>query len=130
MIFMEIHHNTLFKNSILFALMMAMSNLGWADTVKISPNVAGSTPGSYTFLTWPSSSQNRLSEDYTITVNSNPGPNSNVFWSNQFSIGSYGGYTGMQSTYMTNGSLVGKQFLFSVWGATASKVGSQGSSCI
>lgn len=127
---MEIHRNVLLKNSILCALMIWVPNLGWADTVKISPNVAGSTPGSYTYLTWPSSSQNRLSEDYTITVNSNPGPNSNVFWSNQFSIGSYGGYTGMQSTYMTKGTLVGKQFLFSVWGATASKVGSPGSWCV
>ena len=130
---MATYRSTLFRHALLGACMTGLSHFVypvWADTIKVSPHVAGQTPGSYTFLSWPSSATNRLSEDYMMTVNSNPGPNSNVFWSNQFSIGNYGGYTGMQSTYLTRGALVGKQFLFSIWGATASKPGSPGSWCV
>lgn len=130
---MMTQRNIVFKNTLLAILIGGIYNSGnplWAAEIKISSKATGATPGSYTFLSWPASTQNRLSEDYTITVNNNPGPNSNVFWSNQFSIGNYGGYTGMQSTYLTHGTLTGKQFLFSVWDATASKTGSPGSWCV
>jgi len=94
------------------------------------PDNFGATPGSYANQKWPTI--DRTSEDYFITVNVDPGPTSNVFWSNQFSVGTFGGYTGLQTTYLrsTTGNSAGDMFLFSVWGATKSKLGSEGSWCI
>src|SRR5207253_2310001 len=56
---------------------------------------SSSTPGTYADIQWPSAADNRRSEDYFITIKEDPGPTSDVFWSNQFRIGTFGGYTGL-----------------------------------
>jgi hypothetical protein len=66
--------------------------------------------------------------DFYVTLATDPGPNSNVFWSNQlFSIK---GYTGLQSSTLNNADGVGKQFLFSLWDAVQATPGTlPGSHC-
>jgi hypothetical protein len=85
------------------------------------------TPGTYANWSWPADVQQLTDEDFFVTVNVDPGPTSDVFFSNQFDVSdTLGGYTGMQ-TNVENG---GRLFLFSVWGATSSKTGSPGTFCV
>eukprot|EP01133_Synstelium_polycarpum_P021662 gene21662-26023_t len=84
----------------------------------------GKTPGSYVYYTIPGTAP-LTSVDFFVTIETDPGYNSRVFWSNQFDfVTGQGGYLGMQS----NGGDK-RQFLFSLWGATASYKGSPGSIC-
>ncbi|MGC1548001.1 MAG: ricin-type beta-trefoil lectin domain protein [Rhodanobacter sp.] len=89
---------------------------------------ASDTPGSYTNYAFAPTVTGLDSVDFAITVNTDPGYQSNLYWSNQFDLvgakGS-GGYTGMQS----NGGDP-RMFLFSVWNATESKPGAKGSYCL
>ena len=88
--------------------------------------VPAAAPGGYTNYKFDPIVTGLDSVDFAITVKSDPGPRSNVFWSNQFGlVGSRaGGYTGMQRLSGTDG-----YFLFSIWAATAAKVGSPGTVC-
>ncbi|WP_409071731.1 hypothetical protein [Burkholderia ubonensis] len=82
----------------------------------------GATPGLYSNTWFPSTVRSVAILDLFITPQTDPGPNSNVFWSNQ--VNSLHGYTGLQSTELVSATEgVGKQFLFSLWGATAAKPG-------
>ena len=81
----------------------------------------GSTPGLYSDTLFPSKVTSVAVLDMFITPETDPGPNSNVFWSNQ--MGGLSGYTGLQSTVLVGAEGVGKQFLFSLWGATDAKTG-------
>ncbi len=84
------------------------------------------TPGTYAYWSWPSSVASLTDVDFFITVDVDPGPISNVFWSSQFQLNSsITGYTGMQSDFVDGGDL----FLFSVWGATVADAGSPGAFC-
>ena len=79
----------------------------------------GSTPGELTWLNLPPASTNAaFSEtDFYLTPTADPGPNSDVYWSNELNIPN--GYTGMQTTFLTSTQTgkTGKLFLFSIWGA-------------
>ncbi|KWF32500.1 hypothetical protein WL88_24320 [Burkholderia diffusa] len=100
-----------------------------AATAPTLSGFLGSTPGLYSDTSFPSTVRSVGTLDLFITPATDPGPNSNVFWSNQ--IGSLNGYTGLQSTELVSASEgVGKQFLFSLWGATAAKPGTPASAGI
>lgn len=88
---------------------------------------AGGAPGANTWYAFPPEVKSLDSVDFSMTVNIDPGYDSSVFWSNSFyPLGSPNAiYTGMQST---GGGPRG--FIFSAWGATDSKPGDAGSSCI
>ena len=81
----------------------------------------GSTPGLYSDTWFPSSVTSVSVLDMYITPQTDPGPHSNVFWSNQ--MGGLGGYTGLQSTVLVGSEGAGRQFLFSIWGATNAQTG-------
>eukprot|EP01133_Synstelium_polycarpum_P021663 gene21663-26024_t len=84
----------------------------------------GKTPGSYVYYNIPGTAP-LTSVDFFVTIETDPGYNARVFWSNQFQLaGGQVGYTGVQS----NGGDK-RTFLFSLWGATATQVGSPGSIC-
>ncbi|MBZ5793733.1 DUF3472 domain-containing protein [Burkholderia contaminans] len=100
-----------------------------AATAPTLSGFLGSTPGLYSNTWFPSTVRSVGTLDLFITPKTDPGPNSNVFWSNQ--INSLNGYTGLQSTELVSASEgVGKQFLFSLWGATAAKPGTPASAGI
>lgn|GEM_PF-515130 len=91
----------------------------------------GTTPGNYIWYKFPSSVTAITDITYNITVNQDPGPLANVFWSNQFDLAAnttnptkLTGYMGMQ----VNGGNK-RTFLISIWGATASKAGDPGTTC-
>lgn len=89
----------------------------------------GTTPGLYSNTGFPSTVRSVAILDLFITPQTDPGPNSNVFWSNQ--VNSLHGYTGLQSTELVSASEgTGRQFLFSLWGATAAKPGTPASAGI
>jgi hypothetical protein len=89
----------------------------------------GSTPGLYSNTRFPSTVRSVAILDLFITPQTDPGPDSNVFWSNQ--IDALHGYTGLQSTELVSASEgTGKQFLFSLWGATAANPGTPASAGI
>lgn len=93
-----------------------------SSSVPIIKSILGSTPGLYSDTWFPSSLPSVAQLDLFITPETDPGPNSNVYWSNQ--INSLGGYTGMQSTEITSATEgYGKQFLFSLWNATDARPG-------
>ncbi|WP_363799904.1 ricin-type beta-trefoil lectin domain protein [Lysobacter firmicutimachus] len=83
-------------------------------------------PGGHVYYSFDPSVSGLDSVDFETTLESDPGPRANVFWSNHFwlSYPQIGGYTGVQRLAGTNG-----YFLLSVWGATAAKTGSQGTVC-
>lgn len=85
----------------------------------------GQTPGMTSGTTLPTAAH-RL--DMFITPGADPGPASNVFWSNQ--LDSLGGYTGMQTTELSDAEGHGRQFLFSLWGATDARPGTPASAGI
>ena len=99
-------------------------------TSATAPTISflGSTPGLYSNTWFPSKVTSVAVLDMFITPATDPGPNSNVFWSNQ--MGGLGGYTGLQSTVLVGSEGVGKQFLFSLWGATNAKAGTPSSAGI
>ncbi|MBN3789549.1 DUF3472 domain-containing protein [Burkholderia sp. Ac-20353] len=100
-----------------------------AATAPTLSGFLGSTPGLYSNTWFPSTVRSVGTLDLFITPQTDPGPNSNVFWSNQ--VNSLHGYTGLQSTELVSASEgVGKQFLFSLWGATAAKPGTPASAGI
>ncbi|GAA2671080.1 hypothetical protein GCM10010412_050460 [Nonomuraea recticatena] len=86
---------------------------------------AGDTPGTYS--NWQFDGVSGLGDvAYTITVDADPGDQSQVYWSNQVSwTNGHGGYAGLQ----TNASTTRRLFLFSVWDVTEARPGSQGSWC-
>lgn len=87
--------------------------------------LAGETPGSVTYHSFPSGTPGFSSVQFGITVNKDPGDQANVFWSNQFMFKSGTvAYIGLQSY-----SAVRNVFLFSVWNASAVKAGSPGTDC-
>jgi hypothetical protein len=97
-----------------------LANLAGTDAPTVS--FLGSTPGMYSDWYFPRSVTALSRLDMFITPMNDPGPHSNVFWSNQ--VNGLGGYTGMQTTELsstTEGH--GKQFLFSLWGATDARTG-------
>jgi hypothetical protein len=102
----------------------AVEKAGLAELISIKIEklrILGATPSliSHTDLT---TKDNIARLDFFITPENDPGPNSHVFWSNQ--IDSLAGYTGMQSTALTSAAEgTGKQFLFSLWGATDAQTG-------
>lgn len=93
--------------------------------VPAAPAQAGDTPGSYSNFSFDGVSG--LSDvAYTITVQQDPGAQSQVYWSNQVSFtNGLGGYAGMQTNAGPD-----RLFLFSVWDTTEYKVGSAGSFCL
>lgn len=109
----------------IFSIVPAKSpNLATADAISVPviSEILGSTPGLYSNTTFPAGISSVAQLDLFITPKTDPGPNSNVFWSNQ--IDSLGGYTGLQSTELASGPEgYGKQFLFSLWGATDARPG-------
>lgn len=93
-----------------------------ASTAPTLNSFLGATPGLYSNTWFPSTVRSVAILDLFITPQTDPGPNSNVFWSNQ--VDSLHGYTGLQSTELVSATEgAGKQFLFSLWGATAAKPG-------
>lgn len=100
-----------------------------AGTAPTLSGFLGATPGLYSNTGFPSTVRSVAILDLFITPQTDPGPNSNVFWSNQ--VNSLHGYTGLQSTELVSASEgAGKQFLFSLWGATAAKPGTPASAGI
>ncbi|RQQ43786.1 RICIN domain-containing protein [Burkholderia stagnalis] len=100
-----------------------------SSSVPTIQSILGSTPGLYSNTWFPKSVTSVALLDLFITPETDPGPNSNVYWSNQ--INSLGGYTGMQSTELVSSTEgYGKQFLFSLWGATDAKPGTPSSAGI
>ncbi|NTY37979.1 RICIN domain-containing protein [Burkholderia diffusa] len=100
-----------------------------ASTAPTLNGFLGATPGLYSNTWFPSTLRSVAILDLFITPQTDPGPNSNVFWSNQ--VNSLHGYTGLQSTELVSASEgTGKQFLFSLWGATAAKPGTPASAGI
>ncbi|MDR0243001.1 MAG: DUF3472 domain-containing protein [Burkholderia sp.] len=100
-----------------------------ASTAPTLSGFLGATPGLYSNTWLPSTVRSVGTLDLFITPQTDPGPNSNVFWSNQ--VNSLHGYTGLQSTELVSASEgVGRQFLFSLWGATAAKPGTPASAGI
>lgn len=89
------------------------------------PNASiGTTPGTYTYYSFPGGTGSLHDVSWTTTPSFDPGYTANVFWSHQFSFNDDGvAYIGMQS----NGGSA-RQMLFSVWNATESKAG-PGSTC-
>jgi hypothetical protein len=86
----------------------------------------GTTPGTYTYYSFPSAADGLGEVTWSTTVERDPGYNSNVFWSHQFgfNVGN-GAYIGMQR----NGGDE-PTFLFSVWDSFERKPGSEGSYCL
>ncbi|MDQ8707924.1 DUF3472 domain-containing protein [Streptomyces sp. LHD-70] len=86
----------------------------------------GTTPGTYTYYSFPTAAEGLSEVTWSTTVTQDPGFNSNVFWSHQFgfNVGN-GAYIGMQR----NGGDK-PLFLFSVWDSFERKPGSEGSYCI
>ncbi|MFJ1213465.1 RICIN domain-containing protein [Burkholderia pyrrocinia] len=100
-----------------------------ASTAPTLSGFLGATPGLYSNTWFPSTVRSVGTLDLFITPRTDPGPNSNVFWSNQ--VNSLHGYTGLQSTELVSASEgTGRQFLFSLWGATAAKPGTPASAGI
>ncbi|KVX16596.1 hypothetical protein WL01_16280 [Burkholderia ubonensis] len=100
-----------------------------ASTAPTLKGFLGATPGLYSNTSFPSTVRSVAILDLFITPQTDPGPNSNVFWSNQ--VNSLHGYTGLQSTELVSATEgVGKQFLFSLWGATAAQPGTPASAGI
>jgi hypothetical protein len=89
----------------------------------------GNTPGLYAWWSFPKTVTALSELDMYITPGNDPGPNSNVYWSNQ--VDGLNGYTGLQTTELGNGAEgFGKQFLFSLWGATNAQTGTPASAGI
>lgn len=105
----------------LFAATLAALALA---AVPATPAQAGDTPGSYSNFSFDGVTG--LSDvAYTITVQQDPGAQSQVYWSNQVSFtNGRGGYAGMQTNAGPD-----RLFLFSVWDTTEYRVGSAGSFC-
>jgi len=107
-----------------FCCLLVVGLLGTLPTVASALD----TPGSYTNYAFAPTVTGLDVVDFAITVNTDPGHQANLYWSNQFDLvgakGS-GGYTGIQS----NGGDP-RMFLFSVWNATESKPGTKGSYCL
>jgi hypothetical protein len=81
-----------------------------------SISILGNTPGGHAWWGFPANTPLLSELDFYITPSTDPGPDSNIYWSNQ--IQALGGYTGLQSTMLVGGGEgVGRQFLFSLWGA-------------
>ncbi|MDC9596268.1 RICIN domain-containing protein [Xenorhabdus anantnagensis] len=94
--------------------------------------LSGQAPGTYTHYKFGNNVPEFDSFDFSITVNKDPGYTASIFWAGQFGLIGIspspsvlsGGYTGLQS----NGESK-RTFIFSIWKATAAKVGSKGSIC-
>ncbi len=100
-----------------------------ASTAPTLNSFLGATPGLYSNTWFPSTVRSVAILDLFITPQTDPGPNSNVYWSNQ--VDPLHGYTGLQSTELVSANEgAGKQFLFSLWGATAAKPGTPASAGI
>lgn len=86
----------------------------------------GTTPGTYTYYSFPSAADGLSEVTWSTTVEKDPGYNANTFWSHQFgfNVGN-GAYIGMQR----NGGDK-PTFLFSVWDSFERKPGSEGSYCL
>ncbi len=92
-------------------------------------SILGAAPGLYADTAFPASLHSVARLDMFITPETDPGPNSNVFWSNQ--VDSLNGYTGLQSTELVSAAEGhGKQFLFSLWDATDARPGTPASAGI
>jgi Domain of unknown function (DUF3472)/Ricin-type beta-trefoil lectin domain len=95
-----------------------------------SITILGSTPGLGSEIDFPAGTK-ASQLDFTITPHSDPGPNSDVFWSNQVDYAANTFYTGLQSTELSDvAEGHGKQFLFSWWGAKAAMPGTPASAGI
>ncbi|EGG20993.1 hypothetical protein DFA_00862 [Cavenderia fasciculata] len=85
------------------------------------------TPYSYSFFKFPTVLNKKLSSvEFQITINTDPGFYSNIFWSFQFDLfgGSSSGHIGIRS----NGGTT-RQFIFSVWDAIDSFSNSSNTKC-
>ncbi|TDK63720.1 DUF3472 domain-containing protein [Sapientia aquatica] len=117
------------SNTITIASSNAANSGALAGVAVPSISILGRTPGLYSDTWFPSGVNGVAVLDMFVTPMNDPGPNSNVFWSNQ--MGGLGGYTGLQSTEIVAGAEgVGKQFLFSLWGATNAQAGTPASAGI
>jgi hypothetical protein len=100
-----------------------------ASSVPTLGSILGAAPGLYADTAFPPSLRSVAQLDMFITPETDPGPNSNVYWSNQ--VNSLNGYTGLQSTELVSAAEGhGKQFLFSLWGATDARPGTPASAGI
>lgn len=100
-----------------------------ANSAPTLKGFTGSTPGLYSNTGFPSTVRSVAILDLFITPQTDPGPDSNVFWSSQ--INSLHGYTGLQTPALVSATEgTGRQFLFSLWGATAAKPGTPASAGI
>eukprot|EP01133_Synstelium_polycarpum_P021661 gene21661-26022_t len=112
-------YNNIFATTL--SLLVVLVVLLLANTANAE---TGITPGSYVYYKFPGTAP-LTSVDFFVTIETDPGYNACVFWSNQFQLVSgQVGYAGIQS----NGGDK-RTFLFSLWGATATQVGTPGSIC-
>lgn len=94
-----------------------------------SISLLGNTPGGHAWWSFPGGTAALAVMDMFITPTTDPGPNSNIFWANQ--LQALGGYTGIQSTMLSDASEgIGRQFLFSLWGAINFQTGTPASAGI
>lgn len=107
--------------------LLVAATIGAAMSLVIPAGVAhaGDTPGTY--VDWAFDGVSGLRDvAYTITVERDPGDQSQVYWSNQVGwTNGRGGYAG----YQTNASTTQRLFLFSVWDVTEARPGSTNSWC-
>ena len=112
---------------ILLGALLALAATALTMGVAPSAQAAGTTSNTYTWYDFPAGTPGLHQVSWETTVLTDPGRSSHVFWSHQFNFTgtTSGAYTGMQ----TNGPGQTPVFLFSVWDATETKAGSDGSWC-
>jgi Ricin-type beta-trefoil lectin domain/Domain of unknown function (DUF3472) len=105
-------------------LLCALIGLATALIPASTASAVGVTPGTYVNYTFDTASLTQA--EFRMTINASPGK-ANVYWANQFDFtaGSVGGYTGMQ----THRDGVG-MFIYSLWNSTAWRAGDAGTYCI
>ncbi len=67
--------------------------------------------------------------DMPLKINVDPGPGAARFFSEQFAIGPYTGYLGLQTDMSQSNGQVTKGAIFSIWNATSAVEGSPGTWC-
>jgi hypothetical protein len=101
-----------------------ISTIGCACSLVAMESASAMTPGGLAAgHAYAPAAQTVTTMSSTITVSVDPGVSS-YFWAQQFWLDTtvdHGGYFGIQGNGITNGQVVGKMFIFSIWNAVGAQ---------
>jgi hypothetical protein len=109
-------------------LRLVLIFVGWVSAATTSYAISNSYITTYSNFYLPSNVMYNV--DMPLKINVDPGLRSYRFFSQQFSIGTFTAYIGLQTDMQySNNRSSGKGALFSIWSATGAMSGSPGSWC-